>query len=451
MNASRVTTKAAAAACQAHGRALLPAPGGGGANHSKRPLGTVRRISTSTHFYQNKHLEAYASKPATRLTLRQLVYFGKYMNEERLIKSANYVRTELPVRIAHRLRDMQALPYVVVTQEGVAKVYELYWTAFDKFRRFPEITNLQENDAFCESVRGLLNDHKSVIPNLSLGLSLSSPYLLPDRLDTFMRKMLVSRISRRVLAEHHIALTQFVKSRHRGAEAHENVGIIYTGLRVQDSIERCATYLRRRAPNTEEDALSGPLSDADWSEVIVDGHKDTRFAYIREHLEYIIFELLKNSLRATRAKHPTARVLPPVRVTVVASDNDVYLRISDQGGGLASTGIKSPSDLFSFSHVRNAARLADARLGALRTLSSSQQGMTATVSEQIGKWQRESDADVPADGVNPHPRIGIGLPMSNIYANYFGGSLELVSLDGYGTDVYVRLPKLGKNLEGIEL
>jgi hypothetical protein len=40
-------------------------------------------------------------------------------------KSANYVRTELPVRIAHRLRDLQALPYVVVTQEGVAKVYEV--------------------------------------------------------------------------------------------------------------------------------------------------------------------------------------------------------------------------------------------------------------------------------------------------------------------------------------
>lgn len=56
------------------------------------------------------------------------------------------MRSELPVRIAHRLRcvsqyalcpifskesecaelrDMQALPYVVVTQEGVAKVYEV--------------------------------------------------------------------------------------------------------------------------------------------------------------------------------------------------------------------------------------------------------------------------------------------------------------------------------------
>ncbi len=42
-----------------------------------------------------------------------------------MVQSANYVRTELPIRIAHRLRDMQALPYVVVTQEGVAKVYEV--------------------------------------------------------------------------------------------------------------------------------------------------------------------------------------------------------------------------------------------------------------------------------------------------------------------------------------
>lgn len=36
------------------------------------------------------------------------------------------------MRIAHRIRDLQALPYVVVTQEGVARVYELYWDAFDK-------------------------------------------------------------------------------------------------------------------------------------------------------------------------------------------------------------------------------------------------------------------------------------------------------------------------------
>ncbi|KAI0750868.1 alpha-ketoacid dehydrogenase kinase [Daedaleopsis nitida] len=409
----------------------------------------MRRASTAVQFYQNRQLEAFASKPATRLTLRQLVFFGRSMNEERLIKSANYVRSELPIRISHRLRDMQALPYVVVTQEGVAKVYELYLEAFDKFRRFPQITTLAENDAFCDFLRSILNEHKWIIPNLSLGLSLSSPYLLSDRLDSFMRRMLVSRISRRVLAEHHIALTDFVNGRQDSTLEKESVGIICTRLKVKDCIDRCTQYLRARPDNVDEDILSGPLNKANWSEVVVDGHVDTRFAYIRDHLEYIVFELLKNSFRATRLKHPTARTLPPIRATVVASENNVCIRISDQGGGLLSSEIKSPSDLFSFSHVRNAGRLADARLGALRTVSSSTRGMTATVSEQVDQWSQPSA--VAVDRLNPHPRIGMGLPMSNIYATYFGGSLDMVSLDGYGTDVFVQLPKLGTNLEGIEV
>jgi len=419
----------------------------------------IRFSSTAVHFYQNKQLELYASKEANRLTLRQLVFFGRSMNEERLIKSANYVRTELPVRIAHRLRDLQALPYVVVTQEGVAKVYELYWTAFDKFRRYPQIHTLAENDTFCTFLRTILDEHSTVIPNLSLGLSLSSPYLAPERLDAFMRRMLVSRISRRVLAEHHVALTQgYNKDRERKVPSGAPVGIIHTGLNVKESIERCVAYLRSRPYDIDQDIGT---ADVDWSDVVVDGHLDTTFAYIREHLEYIVFELLKNAFRATRLTHPNASKLPSIRATIVAADNQVTIRISDQGGGIMNSNISTPSDLFSFSHVRNATRLDDARLGALRTISSSSRGMKATVDEQVNTWRRLSAGLSTSDtstespeqtaGVAPHLRIGIGLPMSNIFATYFGGSLELVSMDGYGTDVYLRLPRLGTNLEEIEV
>ncbi|KAJ3555829.1 hypothetical protein NM688_g2360 [Phlebia brevispora] len=418
-----------------------------------RQEGLVHTIPSSAHFYDNRQLELYAAKETRRLTLRQLVYFGRSMNEDRIIKSANYVRTELPVRIAHRLREMQTLPYVVVTQEGLAKVYELYWSAFEKFRRYPQINTLAENQAFCTFLRGLLHEHATVIPNLSLGLSLSSPYLAPDRLDSFMRRMLVSRISRRVLAEHHIALSRDLQAKRDGNKSpSHNVGIIDTALNVKDSIDLCTTHLRRRPFDVDNDR--GANATADWPEVIVDGHVDIKFPYIKEHLEYIIFELVKNSLRATRIHHPAARMLPPIRATVVSGENLVSIRISDQGGGLLNPQIKSPSDLFSFSHIRNAARLEDSRLGALRTVSSREQGLEATVHEQlatcnqIAKDSEESDAP---DRSAPHSRIGIGLPMSNIFATYLGGSLELVSMDGYGTDMYPRLPRLGTNLEGIEV
>lgn len=36
-------------------------------------------------------------------------------------------------RLAHRIRDMQNLPYVVVTEDHIAQVYQLYWEAFEKF------------------------------------------------------------------------------------------------------------------------------------------------------------------------------------------------------------------------------------------------------------------------------------------------------------------------------
>lgn len=92
------------------------------------------------------------------------------------------------------------------------------------------------------------------------------------------------------------------------------------------------------------------------------------------------------------------------------------------GGGLshAETPISTPSDLFSFSHVRNATRLEDSRIGALRNASQRQEGLRATVAEQLGSWEKvrkQQTVDLPATPSQIlHPRIGIGLPMSNIFA-----------------------------------
>merc|ERR1719188_1079334 len=38
--------------------------------------------------------------------------------------------------------------------------------------------------------------------------------------------------------------------------------------------------------------------------------------------------------------------------------------------------------------------------------------------------------------------FGVGLPLSRLYASYLGGSLDLVSLPGYGTHAYIYFPRL---------
>ena len=60
-------------------------------------------------------------------------------------------------------------------------------------------------------------------------------------------------------------------------------------------------------------------------------------------------------------------------------------------------------------------------MGALRTASLSKQGLRATVDEQVGRWQGaategENDLLKSSEIVAFHQRIGIGLPMSYIYA-----------------------------------
>lgn len=102
-----------------------------------------------------------------------------------------------------------------------------------------------------------------------------------------MRRMLVSRISRRVLAEHHIALSKDHQSQRDGTARPDHVGVIYTGLNVRESIERCTHYLRNRVFDVDCDMPEHCNIGAEWSEVVVDGHTDTQFPYIKEHLECV--------------------------------------------------------------------------------------------------------------------------------------------------------------------
>lgn len=135
-----------------------------------------------------------------------------------------------------------------------------------------------------------------VIPNLSLGMSLSSPHIPAEKLDNFMHRMLVSRISRRVLAEHHISLSEIHAGKHDESRAsgEPHIGIIFTDLNVKRSIERCARLLRERPVCVDEDFGDEGvriIKERGWPEVVVDGHTEVKFAYIREQLECVPFPL----------------------------------------------------------------------------------------------------------------------------------------------------------------
>ena len=44
---------------------------------------------------------------------------------------------------------------------------------------------------------------------------------------------------------------------------------------------------------------------------------------------------------------------------------------------------------------------------------------------------------------------GVGMPLSRLYAEYFGGGLDVKSMESYGTDCFIHLNRLGKNCENL--
>lgn len=79
------------------------------------------------------------------------------------------LRTELPTRLSHRLRDLQELPLGVASHPRITHVYELYLEAFEQIRKFPVISDMDDNDRFCQFMRTTLDKHRVVIPEMAIG------------------------------------------------------------------------------------------------------------------------------------------------------------------------------------------------------------------------------------------------------------------------------------------
>ncbi|KAI0124384.1 branched-chain alpha-ketoacid dehydrogenase kinase [Xylariales sp. AK1849] len=408
------------------------------------PNGTI----TATKWRPVQILDEWVAKEARPISLRQLMVFGRSLTEQRLLSSANYVRTELPTRIAHRIRDMQRLPYVVVTNPHIGDVYDLYYTAFDSFRRVKQINTLEENERFCQDIARMLRAHLAVIPKLAIGIMECSDLMEQRELDQFTNIILRSRISRRVIAEQHLALTETFNSPwfSPGAKLSESefIGEVFLKCIARDVIERCGKAVQDLAKRA-----NGP--NVQIPEIKITGHLEASFPYILSHLEYIIGELLRNSVQAVIEQHNRKDKKkgdskpPPIEVTLCEAQQHVIIRVSDQGGGIPRDTLPY---LWSFSKGPHSGQ----RLQNLTQVPL----MAATLQELrvdgnfSGLQDGKSGHDSSLASLSTRPpdlRLGMGLPLSRVYAEYWAGSLELHSLEGYGVDAFLQISKLGNKNE----
>jgi len=140
--------------------------------------------------------------------------------------------------------------------------------------------------------------------------------------------------------------------------------------------------------------------------------------YVPAHLHHILFEVFKNSMRATCefAEQRQQHELPEIRCQIYKTKDDITVKISDQGGGMSR---RVRSKIFNYMY-------STAPKVVMPTSGGSYGG--GLTSDQL-----------------PMHGLGYGLPLSRLYARYFMGDIKLASVDGYGTDTYIYLQRLSKN------
>lgn len=359
---------------------------------------TKERSKAVSSFYNQSAIDSAAEKASVRLTPTTMLYAGKSPDGSHLLKSSRYLLKELPVRIAHRIKGIRNLPFILGCNPTILQVHELYIRAFQKLSDFPPIKNSEVEGQYCRLLQQLLDDHKDVVTLLAEGFRESRKHVKDEAvIRLFLDKTLTSRLGIRMLATHHLALHE---------DRPDFVGIICTRLSPKKIIEKWVDFARRLCEHKYGNA----------PRVRISGHVAARFPYIPMPLDYILPELLKNAMRATMESHlDTPYNVPDIVVTIANNDTDFIIRISDRGGGIPHKSLEKVMDY----HYTTAE-------------TSTQELQNNTI---LGNM-----VDMVNSGQSsPMHGFGFGLPTSRAYAEYLSGSLVVQSLQGIGTDVYLRL------------
>jgi len=406
-----------------------------------------------------------------------MVLFGQNPSQGTLLKASQFLAEELPVRLAHRVKELDKLPHNLSDMPSIRKVRNWYAQSFEELVTFPPVVlppqirqaltvprpenSLPEstpnlalrhfnnptyvsgngsgnghgngfnklklrvpmerryyadtdniawppqvqdyNKQFTKMLQAIKTRHDPTVTTIAQGVlewkrSYNAQHIGLD-IQSWLDRFYMSRIGIRFLIGQHVALNT--------QQAHEDyVGIICTKANVHDIVLE-AIENARYVCEEHYAMFSGPPVQ------LICPHNLT-FAYVPGHLSHICFELLKNSLRAVVERFGVDyEDYPPIKVVVVEGKEDITIKISDEGGGISRSAIPL---IWTYMY-------------------------TTMENQGIEDGFQASDFKAPMAG------FGYGLPLSRLYARYFGGDLRLIAMDGFGTDVYIHLNRLSSSRE----
>ncbi|KAG8765781.1 hypothetical protein FRC20_008310, partial [Serendipita sp. 405] len=377
----------------------------------------------------------FASFPQTPVSLQQMILFGQNPSQGTLLKASEFLSEELPIRLAHRVKELSDLPQGLSEMPSIVRVKEWYAQSFEELVTFPppkispelskvlhsaaslplpvsipnpslhklfpnsddnssmflspssDIAGLKHhsmddpptsgramktngnggkkmripmdrryyydpaetldvawppevyeyNKKFTKVLDAIKKRHDPTVTTVAGGVlewKKKNRYkLIGSDVQRFLDRFYMSRIGIRFLIGQHIALNTL--------QPHPDyVGIICTRSRLHDIASEAIENARFVCEEHYGMFKAPPV------QLICP--RDLTFPYVPGHLSHILFELLKNSLRAIVERYGTepsatqstpGGQFPPIKVIVVEGREDITIKISDEGGGIPRSAI----------------------------------------------------------------------------------------------------------------
>lgn len=263
-----------------------------------------------------------------------------------------------------------------------------YFAVVDDLGDWPPELQLY-NKKFAQTLHKIKRRHDSVVTTMAQGIleykRRRQRMQIDNHIQSFLDRFYMSRIGIRMLIGQHIALTD--QSHHRDPTY---VGVICTKTNVRELAQEAIENARFVC----EDHYG--LFEAPCIQLVCNPNLD--FMYVPGHLSHMLFETIKNSLRAVVETHGMDKQeFPVTKVIVAEGKEDITIKISDEGGGIPRSVIP-----------------------LVWTYMYTTVDRTPNLDPDFDK----SDFKAPMAG------FGYGLPISRLYARYFGGDLKLISMEG---------------------